>query len=140
MFLLDTDHISVIQWGGAQALTLEMRSSSVPEDQIVTSIVNYEEQVRGWMERAARAQEGALWIPTYRSLNGNLTSFCALTILPFDEAAAAHFDALQAAKVRVGTQDLKIASIALANNATVLTRNTRDFGKVPGLLFADWTI
>lgn len=34
--------------------------------------------------------------------------------------------------------DLKIASIALANDATVLTRNARDFGKVPNLRIEDW--
>ena len=34
--------------------------------------------------------------------------------------------------------DLKIASIALANDATLLTRNTNDFRRVPGLRIADW--
>jgi tRNA(fMet)-specific endonuclease VapC len=34
--------------------------------------------------------------------------------------------------------DLKIASIALANGATLLTRNTRDFQKVPGLQIENW--
>lgn len=42
------------------------------------------------------------------------------------------------AKVRVGTMDLKIACIAIANNATLLTRNINDFKIVPGLTIADW--
>lgn len=141
MYLLDTDHMSVIQHGGAEALRLEMRLGMVPEADVVTCIVVYEERMRGWLAKAARAQPGNVWIEIYQSLNKNLTSYCALTIMPFDAAAALHFDAPQAAKLGViGTQDLKIAAIALANNATVLTRNTRHFGKVPGLLFADWTI
>lgn len=57
----------------------------------------------------------------------------------FDTAAAAHFENLRKAKIRVGTQDLKIASIALASGATLLTRNTRDFARIPGLLFEDWS-
>jgi tRNA(fMet)-specific endonuclease VapC len=41
--------------------------------------------------------------------------------------------------IRIGTQDLKIASIALANRATLLTRNYRDFVQVPDLIIDDWT-
>ena len=41
-------------------------------------------------------------------------------------------------RIRVGTQDLTIASIALAHDATLLARNTVDFAKVPGLRFENW--
>jgi len=34
--------------------------------------------------------------------------------------------------------DLKIASIALANDATLLTGNSNDFSNVPGLRIEDW--
>ena len=63
-----------------------------------------------------------------------------MTVLPFDVRAAAHFDELKGQRIRVGTQDLKIAAIALANDATVLTRNTQDFSRVPGLKFEDWSV
>ena len=36
-------------------------------------------------------------------------------------------------------KDMRIASIALANNAIVVTRNHRDFSQVPGLTIVDWT-
>jgi tRNA(fMet)-specific endonuclease VapC len=40
--------------------------------------------------------------------------------------------------VRIATMDLKIACIALEHDALLLTRNTKDFSRVPGLRFADW--
>ena len=60
-------------------------------------------------------------------------------ILPYDEAASEAFDSLRDQKVRIGTMDLRIASIALTRNMTVLTRNLTDFRKVPGLRAEDWT-
>ena len=45
-----------------------------------------------------------------------------------------------APKIRVGTMDLKIAAITLALNATLLTRNMVDFGKVPDLRVEDWSM
>jgi tRNA(fMet)-specific endonuclease VapC len=63
-----------------------------------------------------------------------------MDILSYDVRAHAIFQSLQAQKIRIGTQDLKIAAIALANDAVLLTRNRRDFEKVPNLLIEDWTI
>ncbi|MGH9834285.1 MAG: type II toxin-antitoxin system VapC family toxin [Blastocatellia bacterium] len=60
-------------------------------------------------------------------------------ILDFDERAAEEFQRLKKQRVRIGTMDLKIAAIALAHNATVLTRNLRDFNKVPDLKAEDWS-
>ena len=39
-----------------------------------------------------------------------------------------------------GTMDLRLAAIALSQNLTVLTRNLRDFGRVPGLKVEDRTL
>ncbi|MEZ4710903.1 MAG: type II toxin-antitoxin system VapC family toxin [Caldilineaceae bacterium] len=61
-------------------------------------------------------------------------------LLPFDEAAAVIFSEIVTIKPRIGTQDLLIASIVLANEMTLLTRNLRDFKNIPGLSIADWSV
>jgi tRNA(fMet)-specific endonuclease VapC len=66
-----------------------------------------------------------------------LTSF-AFTILLFDERAADQFEALRAAKIRVGTMDLKIAAIALVKPVLLRSANRGDFGQVPGLRVENW--
>lgn len=57
-----------------------------------------------------------------------------------DERASQQFQRLWQARIRIGTMDLKIAAIALVNDATLLTRNLSDFGKVPDLRIEDWTL
>ena len=54
------------------------------------------------------------------------------------EEAAVHFERLKHLRQKVGTQDLKIACIALAHDATLLSRNVQDFVIVPGLRVENW--
>jgi tRNA(fMet)-specific endonuclease VapC len=61
-------------------------------------------------------------------------------VLRFDLSAAQYFKQFRQQKVRIGSQDLKIASIALAQNAVLVTRNYRDFTQVAELLLEDWSI
>ncbi len=60
-------------------------------------------------------------------------------LLDFDGRAVAEYQRLHAARLRLGTMDLKIAAVTLASGATLLTRNSTDFSRVPGLHFEDWS-
>ena len=73
----------------------------------------------------------------YRRLKVVLDRYRKITVLEFDEAAAAEFERLQLLDLRIGTMDLKIAAIALAHSATVLTRNLKQFRRVPDLHIED---
>ena len=61
--------------------------------------------------------------------------------LPFDTAAAKHYAVLVAARTRQGqpvaTEDAQIAAIALAAGLIVVTRNTKDFENIEGLVLAN---
>lgn len=61
-------------------------------------------------------------------------------LVPYDQASETQFQQLRALRLKVGTQDLKIAAVALANNIVLLTRNRRDFGRIPGLRIDDWSV
>ncbi|MEL7330233.1 MAG: type II toxin-antitoxin system VapC family toxin, partial [Cyanobacteria bacterium J06559_1] len=65
--------------------------------------------------------------------------FADLNVLDYNNIADNYFQEFRKAGLRIGTQDLRIASIVLANNGIVLTRNLRDFEKVPNLVVQDWS-
>lgn len=63
-------------------------------------------------------------------------------VFPFDLAAAEHAAKARAHLERQGTPigpiDAMIVGIALSQNLTVVTRNTREFERVPGLRVENW--
>jgi tRNA(fMet)-specific endonuclease VapC len=61
-------------------------------------------------------------------------------ILDYDDRAETHVKSARKAGVRIGIMDLRIAAIALSLDATVITRNHKDFQQVPDLKFEDWSI
>jgi len=140
MYMLDTDHISLLDRGGREGQRIRANLAPIAPDEVAASIVSYEEQMRGWISTIARARLAERQVPFYRELEWLLRFYSITPLLPFDEAAAAVFDSLKQTRVRMGTMDLKIAAIALANDATLLSRNLSDFRRVPGLTVEDWTI
>ncbi len=63
-----------------------------------------------------------------------------LQVVACARAALDRYDALRAPKLNVGNYDLRIAAIALEAGTTVVTRNLRDFRRVPGLNCEDWSV
>ncbi|MFL5802191.1 MAG: type II toxin-antitoxin system VapC family toxin [Roseiflexaceae bacterium] len=140
MYLLDTDHLSLLERGGAEAEHLVARLAAVGLTAIATTIVSYEEQTRGWLSYMARARSLDRQVAVYRRLQQHLVNFCTIPLVAFDEDAAQIVQRLQQARLRMGTMDMKIAAIALAHEATLLTRNLSDFSRVPQLREEDWTV
>lgn len=91
------------------------------------------------LQRRRGADYAVLVLLGYELFANAIEDFRRFAIVPFDTAAQAAFDGLKAAKIRVGTMDLRIAAIALSRNLVVVTRNVSDFGQVPGLTTEDWT-
>ncbi len=139
MVLLDTEPMTVLEREGPDADRLQARLAAIPPDDIGTTIISYEEQTRGWMAYIARMQTEETRVRAYVFLKKHLNIYCRMAVIQYDEKAAQIFERLKQQRIRIGTMDLKIAAIALANDATVLTRNTQDFSKVPDLKIEDWS-
>ena len=65
--------------------------------------------------------------------------YAEFPMIAFEQQALNCFKQLDKMRLRIGTMDLRIASIALANDLTLVTRNTSDFAQVPNLKIEDWT-
>ncbi len=139
MRVLDTDHMTILGRGGITAYPLELRLAQLPAGETATTIISYEEQMRGWLSRVAQAKTPQKRVEAYGFLQFHIETYRNATILAFNDEASAEFDKMRHAKIRIGTQDLKIAAICLANGTTLLTRNSKDFGQVPGLKSEDWS-
>jgi tRNA(fMet)-specific endonuclease VapC len=140
-FVMDTDHISVIQHDqGTEFATLSRRIAQETFEELALTIVSFHEQVLGCHDYINRSRQPAGIVRGYAMLDRVLQTFSTAPVLPFDQAASELFDQLSGRRLRVGTMDLRIASIAISRGLILLTRNVSDFGKVPGLVTDDWTI
>ena len=139
MVVLATDHMSLLQRGGVEGQRIQRRLRTVPPDDVAITVISYEEQTRGWFARLARASTPERQVFDYGEVKNLLRDYCSIAVLNFDTNAAAEFLRLRDAKICVGTMDLKVAAVALANSALLLTRNASDFGKIPGLRIEDWS-
>lgn len=138
MILLDSDHVSVLadQRDSLHGPFVE-RLISVSEPMAIPVVV-LEEHLRGWLAQLRRSVDPLELVLLYRRLVQLLTFFSEWEIAIWTETAAQNFSRLRKAKVRVGTQDLRIASIAVSLDALLLSANLRDFQLVPGLHVEDW--
>jgi tRNA(fMet)-specific endonuclease VapC len=139
MIILDTDHISVLQHEDSpKAVALLDKLKPFPSDDVATTVVTLEEQSRSWLGLIRRYNDVRQQVEYYDRLRAMVDFFADWQVLGFSDAAAEKFRRLRGQRVRISSPDLKIASIALVNGATLLSANLRDFEQVPGLQVEDW--
>lgn len=136
-YILDTDHLSLQQRGHS---LLNARLSSLPDSDISVTIVSIEEVIRGRLSQIRESKTELKFIEAYRRFEKDFRWLNQFQILDYSQQASQEFEQLRAQKIRIGSQDLRIASITLSVNGILLTRNAVDFGKVHGLTIQDWTV
>src|SRR5213080_353403 len=139
MILLDTDHITALAFPEhSQFMSLRDRMDATDGQTVAITVINIEEPLRGWLSEISRRRIVRDQVVPYDRLVKLIKFFACFPILPFDDSAAAEFEVLRKQRIRIGTMDLKIAAIALVNEALLLSANLRDFRQVPGLRVENW--
>jgi tRNA(fMet)-specific endonuclease VapC len=138
VILLDTDHLSVFTDERDPRHGLLNSRMEAAAEQVACTIVNVEEVLRGWLAVIHRLRAVHRQLPAYVRLGELFNMLSDWEIVPFDKRAADRFDGLRRQRIRIGSMDLKIASIALVNDALLVTSNLRDFSLVPALRCENW--
>jgi tRNA(fMet)-specific endonuclease VapC len=141
MYILDTDHLTILQRGGQTAENLRTRLATLDlNEQVVTTIITYEEQTRGWLSYLTKTRSVSQQVIAYNELQKHLNHYLSIPVIGFDHESFLEFQKLRKIYKRLGTMDLKITAIARVNQATLLSRNLSDFEKISDLKVEDWTI
>jgi tRNA(fMet)-specific endonuclease VapC len=135
LYILDTDHLS-FYGRNHPTIIAKLLSNQV---QLTTTAINVEEQLRGRLAQVAEAKNTNNLSNAYQRLTETVLLLSEFNILQYDTTSFEIYQKFKIQRIRVGTQDLRIASIAIANNGILLTRNRQDFEKIPGLIMQDWS-
>jgi tRNA(fMet)-specific endonuclease VapC len=139
MIVLDTDHLTVLRYPeNPECAKLTARMEEASQETFAISIVSVEEQTRGLLALIHRSRDVEKQVPLYNRFAQLFDFFSRRRIVGFDLRAATEFKRVRQQRIRIGTMDLKIASIARVHNASHLSANLRDFRQVPGLQVESW--
>ena len=95
MILLDTDHLTILGKRESDRRTrLFDRLAESNDDDVGTTIVNLEEQMRGWLAYIAQLRAVDRQVAGYHRLERMLEFYCATPLLPFDARAVEQFQRL----------------------------------------------
>jgi tRNA(fMet)-specific endonuclease VapC len=137
MYLLDTDTVTHLHSGNTNVIN---RLENLQDEEVAITIVTKLEILRGRIDYLLKAFSGSDLLKAQELFSRSETLLNQLPVILIDPNAANQFDRLQdISKFRkIGRSDLLIASIALANQAWLVTRNLRHFRQIPHLFLENW--
>ena len=136
-YLLDTDTFSLYLRHHDAVVGAVVRRLADP---VAVSIVTVQEVWDGWAAVVAKARTPGQAAAAYARLTDTLTELKNWPLVSFPTGAVVRYATLKKQKLNVGANDLKIAAIALATGAVVVTHNRRDFLRIPGVVVEDWAV
>ena len=143
-YVLDTDSTSNFLEQGRNTSALRERVIAETPANIYITVITLEEILGGILNALTKARSAPRNAQKIIFFSAKLQQFAqdllAFQILPYDEVAEEQFKQIPAPVRRKNSQDCHIAAIALSHGFTVVTSNTQDFEKIPGVSLADWML
>ncbi len=139
LYILDTDHISLFLGNYPSIRDRVLQNKA----ECSITIISVQEIFNGWVGQLNRVENEAYKIEIYQRLHITTQFFQQMPVLNYEQSASDRYQQIIKsnpilAKRRL-EKDMRIAAIALANEATIVTRNKRDFEQVPKLNMEDWS-
>ena len=138
MMAFDTDVLTEILLGNP---TMIGRAAPIPPPEPGVPVVVIEEIIRGRLQVIRQAEAGRAGVSlsyAYELFEETLRDVQQLTVLSNAPQADDLYRQWRHECIRIGTHDLRIAAICVAHAATLISRNRRDFTRVPGLRVEFW--
>ena len=131
-YMLDTDICSYVMKRSSDPVLKRLRK--IPVGDVCISVITKCELLYG-VEVSPRRQQDQTALNAFLSY---------LEVLEFPDEASSHYAQIRAQLKKsgtlIGSNDLLIAAHVRSLGLTLVTHNTREFGRVPSLAIEDWTI
>jgi len=140
LWILDTNVINALHGYDPNVVD---KLAKVDLSDVATTIITAEELIGGWFNEIGKANKSdklSNLIYSYKGFSATLTYLKEIRVLEFDQKAYEIYLQLRQQIKMKRTGDIRIAAIALSVNGIVVTRNHKDFTKVPNLQIEDWTV
>ena len=137
LYVLDTDVLTLLQMGDPVVIR---NVAGHAADRTVVTVISVEEQLSGWYTQLRRAKRRDVLARVYQRLATNVEHLACTPILSFTEPAILRYEQLKALSLNVGKKDLCIAAVVLENGGVLVSRNLRDFRRIPNLTVEDWSV
>lgn len=138
-WILDTDHASLFLAGNKAIIAAVDKNYK----DVAITVVTVQELFNGWVGRLNNPAQAKNLTLLYTKLWETTTFIKVITVLNFDKNAEDCYDTLRKSSKELAKskieKDLRIASIALTQNAVIATRNHKDFSQIPNLQIEDWS-
>ena len=132
---MDTDIFTALQQDNMKVVR---KLWAYTDADVCLSIITVQEQFDGWLRVLNRTKTDADLARVYQNWASTVRNISGMPIITFTEQAILRYRTLLTMKLNIGKMDLRIAAIALEEDATVITRNLRDFERVPDLKCENW--
>jgi tRNA(fMet)-specific endonuclease VapC len=136
-FVLDTDTLSEFHRGNSTVIqNVERRDG----DLLAITVLTVEEQLSGWYTLLRKSRQPEHVVRVYSQLGQSVVRLAKWPILPYTATAIERVAYFKTLHFNVRHTDLRIAAVAIENDMVLVTRNTKDFVRIPDVRIEDWSI